>query len=102
MGKLTAAELDAAAAALADTGPPLAPLPPVEVLAHLAHEVHAITIDLWALRDSLEHHEPHPEHALAELPRCAEHLDAATASVEAIAAMLGTALPPEPLNLDGC
>jgi hypothetical protein len=99
----TADDIEAAADALAaPSGPALTPLPTVEVLAHLAYTVHGAAIDLWALRDSIEHHEPHTEHALAELPRLAAHLDAATASVAAIAAMLGRPLPIEPLDLDGC
>jgi len=98
----TAADIDAAVDALAPTEPTPDPMPTAEVLAHLAYTVHGAAIDLWALRDSIEHHEPHTEHALAEPPRLADHLDAATASVAAIADMLGRPLPIEPLDLDGC
>jgi len=64
----TAADIDAATDALAPTEPVPDPLPTAEVLAHLAYTVHGAAIDLWALRDSIEHHEPHTKHALAEPP----------------------------------
>ena len=98
----TAAEIAAAADRLATLpDAPPSPMPTAEVLTYLAAQLHADALDLWTLRDSIEANEPHPEHALAELPRLAAHLDAASRSVRAIADMLAVRLPIEPHDLHG-
>lgn len=93
--RMTGAELERAAEALAPTAHQLPPLPVADVLDHLAYELRDRLHDLWTLRAAADAHLTGAQHAaaVATVATMGEHYAAALDAARTLAADLDHWLP---------
>jgi hypothetical protein len=95
--RMTALELDKAAASLLPTTPPLPPMTVPDMLAYFTERTRELQADLWTFRDAIDAHlrDTRRDTAVAALAELAELFDDATNTVRTLASDLRIPLPAE-------
>ena len=95
--RMTAAELDKAAAALLPTVPPLPPMTVPDMLAYFTEHTSELQADLWTFREAIDAHlrGTRRDTAVAALAELAELYAEATDTLRTLASDLRIPLPAE-------